>query len=163
MSHKVFIPLSQQKVTTIDLEDWINVRKFKWCAYKKEKDLTFYATTAIPGIKRNSLLRLHTFICNPPPGFLVDHIDGNGLNNCRNNLRICSHSENARNRKKSLKTKSKYKGAYLQPENRWRATIKINDEALCLGCWDTEEEAAKAYNEAAIQLFGQFANLNIIK
>jgi hypothetical protein len=90
----------------------------------------------------------------------IDHIDGNGLNNDINNLRLCSPSQNASNRN-PIKGK-KYKGMYFTRNGKWSAQITFNYKKISLGVFTTEKEAAIAYNLKALELFGEFAKLNEI-
>jgi hypothetical protein len=97
---------------------------------------------------------------NPPPGLVVDHIDGNGLNNTRVNLRICTSAQNICNSKGRSKT-SKYKGVTRRKmSNKWFAQIKFNRKHIDIGRFDNEIEAAKAYDNVARKLFKEFAYLN---
>jgi hypothetical protein len=92
-------------------------------------------------------------------GLVVDHIDGNKLNNQRSNLRICSMKENARNSRKRKTTASGYKGAYWHAlAKKWRAMIKHNGKYVHLGFFDTPELANAAYCAAAVKFYGEFAN-----
>jgi hypothetical protein len=115
--------------------------------------------------KKNVLLhRLIMGVVDSPHSVLVDHRDHNGLNNTRTNLRITNHTGNYRN---SLPRggKSRFKGVVKDPEATkkiWRAKIGINGKSKYLGHYLTEVEAAKAYNEAATEFFGEFACLNAI-
>lgn len=95
----------------------------------------------------------------------IDHIDRNPRNNIRENLRVATNQETTRNASKTKrKTSSKYKGVCYQSSRRkWQAQISINGIDYNLGRFNTEEEAAEAYNESALKYFGQFAVLNIIK
>lgn len=104
---------------------------------------------------------MHRLIMNSKKGELIDHIDGNGLNNCRSNLRVCSHAENIRNRKTHKNNKSGYKGV-CRDKTRWRSRIAINGKVIPLGGYRTALEAAQAYNDAAPRFHGEFARLNII-
>ena len=90
----------------------------------------------------------------------IDHIDGNGLNNQRSNLRSCNHSLNAMNSKKRPNTTSVYKGVSKLSGGKWKAQIELNQKSLYLGSFITEEEAALAYNQKAKELFGEYARLN---
>ena len=94
---------------------------------------------------------------------VVDHIDGNGMNNIRENLRPSSFSQNQGNRKKTPGTSSRFKGVtWVKHKYRqcWKATIKAYGESYFLGEFFNEEDAARAYDEAAIKIFGEFAVLN---
>jgi hypothetical protein len=96
----------------------------------------------------------------PAPGQEVDHIDGNGLHNQRSNLRVCSHAQNVRNRRRNKgKTSSQYKGVYPQ-EGLWNAQIRLEGLQVYLGMYASEVKAAHAYNLAAVEKHGQYACLN---
>lgn len=102
---------------------------------------------------------LHRMIANCPEGYFVDHINGNGLDNRRSNLRICTHAENMRNRRIHRNNKSGYKGVYFDPSRggRWRAQIRAKGKKHCLGSFDSPESAYKAYLAASKALHGSFA------
>ena len=89
----------------------------------------------------------------------MDHKDGNGLNNTRNNLRLCTVSQNQCNSRVRRTSRTGYKGVCLRG-NKIAARIKINGESIFLGYFKTVEDAARAYNEAAIVIHGEFARLN---
>jgi len=103
---------------------------------------------------------MHRFIMKPPDDLVVDHIDGNGLNNTRANLRICTYQQNIFNRKGWGKD-SKYKGvSWDKRSKKWRAKIRYNSKDKHLGVFEDEIEAAKEYDKEAAKLFGEFAYLN---
>lgn len=104
---------------------------------------------------------MHRLIMQPPANMTIDHIDCNGLNNQKHNLRICTKQQNHMNRKNGFGlTKYKGVGKSGNTKNPWRAYIKINQKYLHIGCYPTQEKAAEAYNQRASILFGEFANLN---
>lgn len=91
----------------------------------------------------------------------VDHIDGNRSNNSKENLRAATKQNNNMNRMKSSGTSSKYKGVHWRKDReRWTAQIKVDGKCIRLGCFDSEEDAALAYNRKAVELFKEFAWLN---
>lgn len=152
------IQLTQGKITLVDDEDYERVSQYKWFAHKE--NIRFYAWGRI----NKKIIKLHRFIMNiHNPKILVDHINGNGLDNRKENLRFCSASQNNFNRK-PIKNISGYKGVRKELKSKnWSARIYMNYKEKYLGSFITKEDAAKAYNEAAIKYFGEFANLNIIK
>jgi hypothetical protein len=97
---------------------------------------------------------------NAPEGMVVDHIDGNGLHNCRFNLRVCTREQNIYNSCRKGGT-SQFKGVHFEKATGgWRATITFKHEPFNLGLFGDEAEAARAYDRKAIELFGEFAYLN---
>ncbi|WP_412102526.1 HNH endonuclease [Paenibacillus alvei] len=97
--------------------------------------------------------------------YVVDHINGDPLDNRRENLRVATRNENCRNRRRRKRYKYRFKGVTYDKDkvvNKWRARISYEGKRHCLGYFYTETEAAKAYNEAAIRLHGEFASLNVI-
>jgi hypothetical protein len=105
---------------------------------------------------------MHRQIANPPDGKEVDHINGVTLDNRRENLRVCSHSQNMHNRRLRQKNnKSGYKGVHwLARTKRWVAEIRVNGKSRHLGYFTEKTDAARAYDTAAAECFGEFAHLN---
>jgi len=104
---------------------------------------------------------MHRRIINAPKGLFVDHIDGNGLNNRKSNLRLCTPAQNARNRRPDRSCLSKYKGVtWGKLQKKWLATICKAGEKQHLGSFDNETDAAIAYDRTAQKLHAQFAYLN---
>lgn len=151
-----------EKIFFIDGEDLEKIKGYKWIPRRYKNKSIFYINTYT---KENNSLLLHRLIMDFPEGMVVDHIDGNPLNNQKSNLRVCSKAQNTRNRKKpSTGLTSKYKGVHLfKRDNKYIAKIGINDLRKYLGIYDNESDAAIAYNEAAIKYHGEFARLNIIE
>ena len=149
------IPLSKGFSATVDDEDYEWLNQWKWFAMSLRKGNLIYAGRAVRGDdgKQHTLL-MHRFILNPSDGTEVDHVNGDGLDNRRANLRLVTTAENLRNRKTFKSSKSGYKGVVYNPGNgRWKATIN-------LGTFDTAEEAARAYDKAIQKLFGSLAKPN---
>lgn len=150
------IELSQGKVALVDDEVFDYLNQFKWCAVKYRN--TFYAVRnfRIDGKHKNKFM--HGEVMN---GKGIDHRDMNGLNNQKSNLRFCTKSENAMNMRKMENASSIYKGVhFFKQTGKWQAYITINRKRIHLGYFDSEIDAAKSYNEKAIELFCEFANLN---
>lgn len=152
------IPLTQGKVAIVDDIDADFLLQWKWCAMKHGSN--FYAVRR--GRKGESpLVFMHRAIMLPLPNQVVDHRDMNGLNNSRSNLRTCSHSDNAKNSKTRISSKSGYKGVHWFSDTRkWRAQIRANGRLISLGLFSDVTEAASAYDSAAIVYFGEYARLN---
>ena len=152
------IPLTQGKFAIVDDADFERVNQFKWCA--KKGGNTFYAArhSAMPFSKT---IRLHIYLMDSPKGAKVDHKDGNGLNCQRYNLRFATKSQNAMNRGKNRNNKSGFKGvAWHKSRGKFVAQIAVNGRDIHLGCFQTAEAAARAYDEAAKKHHGEFAYLN---
>lgn len=99
-----------------------------------------------------------------PNGNIIDHINGDRKDNRLKNLRLVTKQQNLQNRAVSSANKSGYKGVYLNKNRkRWCAAITPNGKSMFLGTYDTPELAAKAYNEAAVKYFGEYARLNVIE
>ena len=151
----MLLQLTQNKWAVIDEQDWEKVKDHTWHTEIARK--TFYATTSINGRS----VRMHRLIMDPGKGEIVDHRDGNGLNNRRSNLRVCNNSQNLRNRGLPASNKTGFKGVY-KPKDRkkYTAQIKTDSKSLYLGSFSDPVDAAKAYDAAARAIFGEFAMTN---
>lgn len=147
------------KTVLIDANDYNVFREYSWHASTCKKSTYVLSNHSKPA------LRLHRLLMNCPEGMVVDHINGNGLDNRRKNLRICTVAENNRNKKpERLETNtSKYKGVYWRPERKkWIARLWHNNKKIQFGSFVKEIDAALAYNAGAKRVFGEFAWLNPI-
>lgn len=150
---KHFITLTNtNKLSRIDENTWPIIKKYKWLLVQG------YVATKIDG-KR---IYLHRFLMNMPNGKEIDHINGNRLDNRICNLRICSHSENQRNKGKLIgQYTSNYKGiCWRKFQKQWRATIRFKNRKHLIGYFKNEIDAAIAYDLWARELHGKFARLN---
>ncbi len=159
------IKLTKGYVTLVDDEDYDYLSNFKWhVACKKRKSITLYAQRCSRLNGKIKKHMLHNIIMKPPFGYQVDHIDRNGLNNIKSNLRICTVNENCRNVSKYNNKTSIYKGvSFVARRRRWLAKIKINKKVIEIGKFKNEMEAGMAYDFVAKILFGEFAYLNFNK
>ena len=151
------IPLTRDKFAIVDAEDYDRLNKYKWHALKGQRN--YYARNHRP----NGTVLMHRVILNAPRGLVVDHINHNGLDNRKRNLRLCTAAQNSQNRRPRTRPNktSKYKGVtFDKNRNRFAAYIKHNKKAYFLGRFKDETDAAKAYDKKAKELFGQFAYLN---
>lgn len=149
------IKLSQGKVALVDDEDYEYLNQWEWHAAKNGN--TYYAGRYFKINGKQTLIKMHRLIANTPDGLIVDHIDHNGLNNQKSNLRNCTPQENCFN---SIAWGiSKYKGV-RKSGNKFRSSIYVNNKEIYLGVFDREEDAAIAYNEAVKKYRGEFANIN---
>ena len=145
------------KVAIVDDADFAWLSQMKW--YAKEGTRTFYAVTMVG--RRH--VPMHRLIMGSPKGKDIDHINGDGLDNRRSNLRVCSRSENLMNRGASPKNTSGFKGvSWNEATGSWRAKIQRRGQSIHIGLFQTKEAAAIAYNKTAEKLFKQFAKLNPI-
>ncbi|MFD2704209.1 HNH endonuclease [Salibacterium lacus] len=155
------IRLTQGKSTIVDDADYPYLSQFKWhyCyGYALRYDKDHYAKT---GVSKN--IFMHRELVNTPEGLKTDHINGDKLDNRKENLRICNSAQNAANKltTKHKSTSSKYRGVMLPKGRRkWESYIYSKRKRTRLGFFETEEEAALSYNLAAKKIFGDFANFN---
>lgn len=152
------IALSQGKVALVDDTDHQWLSQWKWHYH-----CMGYAARHIRCNGKRTTIAMHQMILNPPLGLEPDHINGNGLDNRRSNLRLCTRRQNNMNAKKQAGCSSIYKGVSWHKHSRqWRAQIRINSQQHHLGLFNDEREAAIVYDKAALEHFGEFAWLNII-
>lgn len=152
------IPLTQGLVALVDDEDYELVSQYEWYASKHRN--TYYArrnVTLEDGTRIT--IRLHREIMNAKPGQQIDHIDGNGLNCQKYNMRFATTHQNNMNAVMPVGV-SGYRGVRLEPSGRWLAQLSYKKQRIYGGTYDTPEEAARAYDTLAQQYHGEFAVLN---
>ena len=152
------VPLSQGKFATVDPEDYEWLSQWKWSLRKAP-----YTSYAVRGTKINgkwTTIIMHRLIMNAQKGQEIDHINHNGLDNRKCNLRFCTRSQNIMNTRPKRGT-SKYKGvSWCKMTQNWLSCIMMDGEYINLGYYDDEIDAAKTYDDKAKELFGEFACLN---
>lgn len=159
------VPLTQGLFAIVDLEDYDLVSEFKWYAARLGKRKLPYAVRGdySHGRSKRKAVFLHQFILQAKR---ADHINGDTLDNRRNNLRSSTHQQNCFNKHfttKSSSNQSRFKGVCWHVRlNKWQASIGIDYKKISLGYFTLEEDAAKAYNDAALRYHGSFASLNCL-
>lgn len=154
------IPLTKGLFATVDDIDYERLRQFNW--YAHGSDRIWYAVSRRSRRDDHKIFRMHRFILGITDSSMkVDHKDGDGLNNCRANLRVCTNAQNLRNARRSSKNTSGFKGVSWHADcKKWAAYIFPDDQSIYLGLFLLKEDAAKAYDEAALHCYGEFAHLN---
>lgn len=155
------IKLTRGKIALVDDSDFDRVNKLKWYAAKDHHYDRWYARRSKMINGQSIFVVMHRFILEVSDGTKhVDHINGEGLDNRRENLRLCSNSQNQGNQC-DVRGASKFKGVALTSGGgKWLAQITINGKRTYLGSFDLEEDAAKTYDIAALEHFGKFAKTN---
>ncbi len=156
------IQLTQGKVALVDDEDYDYLNQFNWHACKI--DNTFYAYTNIKLLNGKFTKNpMHRIIMNPSKGYVIDHVNHCTLDNRKINLRICTVGENIMNRRIQKNNICGYKGVHFcKKNNKYKAEIKANKKKYYLGSYISINDAARAYNYAALKYHGEFAQLNIL-
>jgi len=154
------IYLGEGKFTIVDSPDYCRFDIFNWCP--NENGPNTYAVRVVTVSKRSiKLVSLHREIMNHPKGLLVDHRNGDSLDNRRANLRIATKTQNTCNSRKRKNTSSRFIGVCFHKRSKlWAARIKYRGKDIWLGYFDSEIEAGKTYDEAAKKYHGEFARLN---
>ena len=157
----VLIHLTQGMFATVDEADAEWLLRVKWHVVRfgtLTRPLFYAARNAkVDGVWRLQLM--HRSILGAPNGMVVDHINHDGLDNRRANIRICSQANNMKNARSGA-NKTGFRGVHRTSPNRFVASIMVGGKSKYLGCFETAELAAAAYDAAAIEFLGEFANLN---
>ena len=149
-----------QYFTQVDDEDYDELIKSNWQYNNRDGNVYAQRHETVNG--KRTTIRMHRQIMKlTNPKIFIDHIDHDGLNNQKSNLRTCTNQQNARNTSSRPNSSSKYLGVIWEKRrNHWVARINPNKKLIYLGSFNNEEDAARAYDKKAFELFGEFANLN---
>lgn len=150
------ITLTNGGCSLVSDEDFDEVSKYKW--YRKRGE-----NKREDAVRTTDGVKMSRFIMNPPKDMVVDHADGNTLNNMRENLRICTQAENGRNSLIKTNTSGMRGVHWHKGAKKWVAKISVDYERKFLGYFDSLGDAGRAYNEAAKKYHGEFAKLNYIE
>lgn len=156
------IQLTRGAVTVVDDDDYPELVRFKWHLIESHGKQYAARRTWDPKAKKRGTVLMHRQIMGAPPGLVVDHDDHDGLNNRRRNLAVCTNAQNVAHRRSAQRNNgtSRFVGVARSHHGKWQAKITKDRKQRHLGYFNTPEEAAKAYNEAARELFGKFAAQN---
>lgn len=160
----ITIPLNGKKhpgrVALVDRADFDLVNNYTWWVVARGESRLYAAGRLKGSSAERSPVYMHRVILGFPKGMPIDHINHDGLDNRRSNLRVATAQENTRNARKHYTKNSQYKGVIRRTTKSWLARIVVDGKRIHLGAFPTEKEAARAYNRAASELFGEFAFLN---
>lgn len=150
------------KSVIVDDADYYNLASYRWVV----NYYGYAVRSAHKDLGLNCTMLLHRQVMNPTKDQLIDHINGNRLDNRRSNLRIATHSENQRNRGKQNNNTSGFKGVVFlksdQRRKKWAAQIKANGKQIRIGYYHTAEEASQAYTEASNKHYGEFSHVSTL-
>jgi hypothetical protein len=156
MTHE--IPLTRGQVALVDAEDYERLNAFKWCATRNRVTAKWYAIRGVLVAGKSTTIKMHREILLAPTTAQIDHQNGNGLDNRRENLRIATNAQNLFNRGPQRNNSSGFKGVCFHKQaQKWKAEIAFRGQRKHLGLFTTPEDAHAAYIAAATQLHGEFA------
>ena len=154
------LPLTRGLVATVDDDDYGYLALWKWYAQPRTGGGGFYA---VRRASRTRIVFMHRIVNATPEGALTDHINGDGLDNRKSNLRTATPLQNMMNRIGKKRGTSRHKGVWLDKQQagqkQWHAGIRVDGRLRYLGRFKTEAEAGEAYAKAATCYFGEFANV----
>lgn len=155
------IPLNHDLVALVDDEDFNYLNQFRWHVFKCKNTLYARRNLWIPGMQKNSCVLMHREILRANIGEWIDHIDRDGLNNQKSNLRKCTQIENIANSSIKRNNKSGFKGvSWNKGMKKWCAQIESRGDHRIIGYFEDPMVAAAAYDECLSNLFGEFAATN---
>lgn len=153
VTNRFEIPLTKGAVALVDAADFEWLSAYKWCV-----NCQGYAVRRLPRSEGGTIVRMHRVITAAQPGYDVDHIDGNPLNNQRANLRVVPHQQNSWNKRIQRNNTSGHKGVYWHAKaSKWAACITVDERNRHLGLFQDKQDAADAYQAAAASAFGVYA------
>ena len=152
------ISLTQGKTALVDDDKFHEIGQYKWFCSQG------YACRMERRDGKRRVVHMHHYILSKRRGYDIDHINGDRSDNRRANLRYATRSQNNANRHVPIVASSRFKGVCWRPiPKRWKAYIKKDGRQIHLGYFGTQEEAARAYNDAALHYFGEYASLNVLE
>lgn len=162
LEDRILVPLTRGHIATVDLADLPVVAGRAWGSVVGKDGCVYAKTTVTTGLGERRIVLLHRVLCGvDDPAVEVDHRNGDGLENRRFNLRVCSRQQNSWNRGLESTNTTGFKGVSYRPEySKYEAKIRFHVRRYYLGMFDTAEEAAMAYDAAAEAAFGDYARLN---
>jgi hypothetical protein len=154
--------LQNGSVALVDDEDYEELSKFKWYADQRSRScyIRRLERNNTPEGPRQRCVYLHRQIMQPPPGMDVDHINSDATDNRRENLRICTRSQNNQNARRRVDSNQSYKGVWITQNGKYASRIYDGGKKVHIGVYDNEVSAAEAYDRKAKELFGAYAKLN---
>jgi len=158
-------PKHPNKFALVDNEDYESALQYKWYVVKNGNYFYAYANRKLGKDKKHHTLHMHRVIMGLRDDKIqIDHINRNGLDNRKSNLRLCNMSQNMMNSRPMKNRLSKYKGvSWHSLTKKWRVRVCLHGNLIEVGLYSNEEKAAAAYNKEAKRLFGDFAYLNPVK
>ena len=156
------IPLTHGKFALVDDEDFAMLNQWVW--HVRGQKNVLYAARSGRVSEGEKYFQMHEMLIERKAGMVIDHINGDGLDNRKSNLRLCTNQENTRNRGANKNNKIGYKGvSFLNKFQKYLAQISVRRRNYYLGLHEDPAEAARAYDAKARELFGDFAYLNFPK
>lgn len=155
-----FVALTQGRVAIVDAADAHLVSGDNWqaCIHPTNN----YAGRSQWAGDRYVKIKMHRVLMDAPDGLQVDHIDGDGLNNRRCNLRLVTNMQNCWNQRVAVNNTSGYRGVSFHTRRAcWQANIRVNGKLKHLGRFETSKDASAAYDAAALKAFGEFARISV--
>jgi len=148
------------KEILVDDEDYKMLSAYSWCVIRGRDKNAFYASTQGMRDGKRIGMTMHRLLMNFPAG-QIDHKNNNGLDNQKSNLRVCNQLQNNMNKPIYRNNRCGYKGVYFHKfSGKYYAEISMRGKKTRLGSFTDVRLAAEAYNAKALELFGEFANIN---